>query len=239
MSTLKIAVAYLRVSTDAQDLSLDAQRRAIESFAAAQGYEIARVCIDEGISGAAPLDRRPALLEALTALKHDDAVALIVAKRDRLARDVVTAALAERMAQRAGASVLTASGVGNGDAPENELMRTIVDAFSQYERSLISCRTRAALQAKRARGERVSGHPPFGFEWQDGHRVSVAHEQALLERMQALQAEGLGALRIASRLNESGAINPRTGRSWNRGSIASILATSARRSADSAGHPSG
>jgi len=54
-------------------------------------------------------------------------------------------------------------GVGNGNGPEAQLMRTMIDAFAAYERALIRARTKAALAAKAARGERTSLHAPYGW----------------------------------------------------------------------------
>ena len=84
---------------------------------------------------------------------------LVVSKRDRLARDVVVAAMIERLAERIGAKVVSAAGEGEGDDPASELLRRIVAALSAYERALTRQRTRQALQVKKERGERVGGIP--------------------------------------------------------------------------------
>src|SRR5438067_4053500 len=124
-------VGYLRVSTEEQSLGPAAQREALERWCKANGAELLQVHEDLGLSGGLPLDKRPGLLAALDSLRPLCAGVLLVAKRDRLARDVWVAAGAERLAQKAGARVLTADGTGNGDGPESELMRSIVDAFAQ------------------------------------------------------------------------------------------------------------
>jgi len=66
------------------------------------------------------------------ALTAQGAGVLLVAKRDRLARDVIVSAVVERLVERQGARVMAADGTGNGDSPEAELMRRIADAFSVY-----------------------------------------------------------------------------------------------------------
>jgi len=96
------------------------------------------------------------LLEALAALKEHGAGVLLVAKRDRLARDSMTAAMVERLCERSGAIVRTADGAGDGDGPEAVLMRRMVDAFAEHERLLIKARTKAAMAVKRSRDERIS-----------------------------------------------------------------------------------
>jgi DNA invertase Pin-like site-specific DNA recombinase len=64
-----------------------------------------------------PIDRRPTLSAALADVRQHGAGVLVVAKRDRIARDVVLAAGVERAASKAGARVISADGTGNGDTP--------------------------------------------------------------------------------------------------------------------------
>ena len=71
-------------------------------------------------------------------------------------------------------------------------MRGLIDQFAQYERHMIAARTKAALQAKRARGERVSRFPPFGFAFTStGGLVQVEGEQRVLQFLLAARAKGL------------------------------------------------
>ena len=108
---------------------------------------------DAGLSGSKGIEDRPGLLDAVNALKRGDT--LLIAKRDRLGRDVVAVALIERLIAHKGARVVSAAGEGtDSDEPTALLMRRIVDAFGEYERLLIGSRTRAALKAKRAQGLR-------------------------------------------------------------------------------------
>jgi DNA invertase Pin-like site-specific DNA recombinase len=151
----RVAVAYLRASKDEQRLSPDAQRAAIEAWATHEGVRVVAWCVDRSIRSVSPIAERPGLRAALAAVRDDEAGLLVVAKRDRLARDVVLAATIERAAAAAGARVVSASGEGNGDSPADAFMRTVIDGAAQYEHGLIRARTAAALAAKRARGERV------------------------------------------------------------------------------------
>ena len=207
-------IAYLRVSTDQQADSgagLDAQFDACTKSAGV----LAGVYRDEGVSGSAGLEKRPALLEAIGALKKGDV--LMVAKRDRLGRDPLVVAMIESAVQRKGARILSAAGEGtNGDAPGDILMRRMVDAFAEYERLIIGARTKSALQAKKVRGERV-GHIPFGKRLAaDGvHLEDDPTEQATLQQVATLKARGFSLRRIAHHLNRTGSLK-RDGSSWNQ-----------------------
>jgi DNA invertase Pin-like site-specific DNA recombinase len=63
---------------------------------------------DAGISGAAQLEKRLGLMAALASVREHGARYLVVAKRDRIARDVILAAMAERLVQREGAELVSA-----------------------------------------------------------------------------------------------------------------------------------
>lgn len=219
----KVAVAYLRVSTETQDLGPDAQRAAIERWATVQGVRIAAVHEDHGVSGGATLEKRPGLLAALDALPAHGAGLLVVAKRDRLARDPIVAAMVEAAARREGARVVSAAGEGDGDDPSALLMRRMVDAFAEYERGVIRARTKAALAVKRARGERTSGAAPFGYRFDPSGRQLVVDptEQSTLEQIREWHAGGVSLNGIATRLNRGGVAA--RGARWHASTIMRVL----------------
>jgi DNA invertase Pin-like site-specific DNA recombinase len=92
-----------------------------------------------------PATQRHGLSAALASVKQHGAGILLVATRDRLARDTLIAALVEQRTQQLGASIRAVDGSGNTDTPEGLLVRRIVDAFAEYERLTIQARTKAAL----------------------------------------------------------------------------------------------
>jgi DNA invertase Pin-like site-specific DNA recombinase len=68
----------------------------------------------------------------------------------------------ERSILKKGARVISATGEGTEGTDAGAMMqRQILDVFAEYERRLIGQRTKAALKAKRDRGERA-GNLPFG-----------------------------------------------------------------------------
>jgi DNA invertase Pin-like site-specific DNA recombinase len=188
----KVAVGYVRVSTDEQSLGPEAQRAAIEKWAQARGVRVVAIFEDHGISGGATAEKRPGLLAALAALRENGAGLLVAAKRDRIARDTLIAATVEQSAGRSGATLTTADGSSDGAGPEGQLMRGIVDVFAQYERGVIKSRTRAALAVKRTRGERI-GMVPYGNTLAaDGiHLEENAAEQAVIQEIRALRSAGM------------------------------------------------
>ena len=187
-------------------LGLEAQEAAIGRFCGASGWQVAGVCQDV-VSGASGLDKRPALLEAIGRLAKGDV--LMVAKRDRLGRDPIVVAMIEAAVQRKKAKVVSAAGEGTeGEDPTHVLMRRIVDAFAEYEHLVIGARTKAALQAKQARGERV-GHVPYGYRLADDgvHLETLGRKQRVMVMANELRARGLTYRAIAKRLKARGHLN--------------------------------
>lgn len=211
----KVAIAYLRASTSDQRLSPEAQRAAVEVWAAREGVTVAAWHLDAGVSGGADIADRPGLVAALGELRAVGAGLLVVAKRDRLARDPYIAIAVERAAEASGARVVTADGTANGDTPADAFMRAILDAAAAYERALIRARTRAALAAKRAKGERA-GTVPFGFALAADGRTLVANpdEQEIVACVRALRAEGVSFRRIVTELDARGLVS-RAGRPFD------------------------
>jgi site-specific DNA recombinase len=221
-------IGYLRVSTDQQvesGLGLEAQLKAIQDHAKKLGHEITQTFSDEGISGAAPLDERPGLIEAISLLSKGDI--LLVAKRDRLARHRHRLAVIEMGVEQKKARIISAAGEGTDlddeEDPMSYMMRGITDLFSEFERLLIKSRTKAALKAKKARGERT-GHIPFGYKLSsDGIHIEEDElEKSILSQMNSLRADGFSIRDIAKEMNNRGAFN--RGQSlWNHASVHRVM----------------
>lgn len=173
---------------------------------------------------------RPGLLAAIDAAGESKAGLLVVAKRDRLARDVMLAAMTEQLLARQGAQVVSAAGEGTeggSDEPAAQLMRTLVDAFAQYERALIRSRTKAAPSVKKARGQRVGG-VPYGMQLAaDGAALEAnAAEQAVIGQIRAWRAAGLSLRGIVAACERSGIV-ARSGKPLVQTQVVRILKAAA------------
>jgi DNA invertase Pin-like site-specific DNA recombinase len=186
------ATLYLRCSTREQaesGLGLEAQEAACRSFCEKNGLSITGIFRDEGISGSKDFTERPGLCSALSWVTTGKASRLVVMKLDRLSRDPLTLMTIERLLDKHDSKVVSAYGEGtDSDDPSAVLMRRILAAVAENELRLISMRTSAALQAKRARGERL-GRPPYGTTAQSGKLVPSSDFDKVIDVVE-LRSEG-------------------------------------------------
>src|SRR5215472_13355591 len=166
-------ISYIRVSTQKQGksgLGLEAQRAANAQVASREGDAVAAEFTEvETGKGADALDRRPQLAVALAEAKRRKCP-IVVAKLDRLSRDV--AFISGLMARRVPFIVAE---LGPDVDP---FMLHIYAALAEKERRVISRRTSEALQAKKARGERL-GNPNIGkIDAGRARRTQIANERA-------------------------------------------------------------
>lgn len=226
---MKQAVAYIRVSTEQQaqeGVSLEAQRAKIEHWCSANGYELAGVFVDAGVSGSLSIADRDGLSEALSTMKKIKAKALVVTKRDRLSRDYIEAGLIDRLCAKAKAKVVATEASSNGDSPEDVMQRGMLDLFATYERLVIKMRTRSALQHKKRTGQKYCNQTPYGFEAIEGRLIEVQKEAAVVAEIQAARMQGQTLQAIADDLNGRG-IPTKMGRQWQPATIHLLLKRSA------------
>jgi len=217
-------VSYLRVSTarqGASGLGLEAQRAAVAAYAAANAHPLVSEFVEVESGSKAT---RPQLIAALATCRLHRAT-LVIAKLDRLARNV--AFIANLM--DGGVEFVAC------DMPHaNRLTLHLLAAIAEHEREMISQRTKAALQAAKARGVRL-GNPNGAAGLRDGctaaARASVAarraraaqHATAVGPMLAELAAAGLNSRGLACDLNTRGVPSP-SGGAWYEGQVRRSLA---------------
>jgi len=213
---MKQVLAYIRVSTARQGksgLGLDAQREAVTRFAQAEGFEIVGEYVEvETGKGHDVLDKRPQLKAALDEARQIKAP-VIVAKLDRLSRDVhfISGLMARKVA-----FIVAELGL---DA--DPFMLHMYAAFAEKERAMISARTKAALQAAKARGV-VLGKYGREVLAPANRKAAVRRAEALADVVRAKQAAGKGYRTIAAELNAESVPTPRGGQ-WHLASVQRLV----------------
>jgi DNA invertase Pin-like site-specific DNA recombinase len=209
---MKTAIAYVRVSTGKQaksGLGLEAQEAALARFAEAEGYKLVQTFTEvETGKGADAFDRRPQLNAALALAKKHKAP-IIVAKLDRLSRDVhfISGLMTHR----------TPFIVAELGADADPFMLHLYAALAEKERRLISQRTRDALAAKKAQGVKLGGL----------NAGSIKNRDEALERAEALrpifaELAGLSHRKIAAELNARNIATPQGGR-WHAVTVKRVM----------------
>jgi len=223
----KVAIGYIRVSTDEQRLGPKAQAAALERWAAREGVQLVACFVDHGVSGAMPISERKGLLEALAALQPLNAGILLAAKRDRLARDVGIARGIEAAALKEGAIVRTADGTSDATGSAAVISKGLHDLLGEWEREVIRERTTAALALKKAKGERTGG-VTYGYHLAaDGKTLELdPAEQAVIARIQALSGQGGSIRKIVALLNAEHV--PARGACWHVTSVARLIKSQQR-----------
>lgn len=233
---LRVAVGYMRASTDRQDISPHRQCSAMMRWAATAGVELVAVYLDTDICGETSVGDRPGFVGAIDAVRELGAGVLLVSSRDRLSRDVIVSAMADRAVTAAGAIIQAANGAGNGTSPADAFVRTVVDAAAAFELATIRQRIKDSLASLQARGRRTGG-VPYGFRagariGRDGVELIVdAAEQATITRAAELRSSGLSLRAVAAALAAEGRVS-RSGASFVASAISSMIASSSRDVAD-------
>ena len=220
---MRQVISYLRVSTDKQGksgLGIEAQREAVARFIAAEGCELLGEYVEvETGKGADALDRRPQLAGALAQARKAKA-AVVVAKLDRLSRDVhfISGLMAQRVP-------FIATELG---ADADPFMLHIYAALAEKERALISGRTRAALAQKKSQGVVLGNRTNLGeasVKGADANRAAADTFAAnVLPIVRQIEASGVkGSRAIAAALNARGVRTARGG-GWHATTVRNLMA---------------
>lgn len=226
-------VALLRRSVhDADTVSYEMQLSKIKEHVGDKELIVFR---EEGVSRDASLDKRPVLLDAISALKKGDV--LIFWRLDRLVAGPNEYVIYNMVTKKHATLHSVEEPHIFESGPQAELLRTIQNAVNKYELESIRARTKRAMGERKQQGRRT-GHIPYGFTLDTSRPVPHPkfpeitryvflklddEEQRMIETMRNLYLEeGLTYRDLAIRLNEMGLRN-RGGSLWTKSSVHRIL----------------
>jgi DNA invertase Pin-like site-specific DNA recombinase len=219
------AFSYLRVSGKGQidGDGFPRQRDTVNRWAKRHQVEIVQEFRDEGVCGAKDAFERDGLTDLLVALKANGVRLVLVERADRLARDLMVSEILLAEFRKLGVKVIAADSdtdltVEDGD-PTRTLMRQMLGAIAQWEKSIIVQKLRAARMRIRRNEGRCEGRKPYGVD---------EDEQRVLGLMRQWQSSGLSLRAIAERLNAE-KVKTRTAKAgkptkWHGQAIQRILA---------------
>ncbi len=146
--------------------TLDAQREAGEAFVNAQrheGWVVLPQKYDDGGYTGANMDR-PALKRLLADVESGVANCVVVYKVDRLTRSLLDFAKIMEVLDKCGATFVSVTQQFNTTSSLGRLTLNILLSFAQFEREMISERTRDKMGAARRKGKWVGGNPILGYD---------------------------------------------------------------------------
>ena len=212
--------SYLRVSGKGQvdGDGFPRQRDSVSEYARRNRMEIVNEFRDEGVSGT--LFDRPGLTDLFVAIKADGVRVVLVEKADRLARDLVVSETLLAEFRKLGVKVVAAEGgtdlTVDNDDPSRKMIRQILGVVSEWEKSCIVQKLRAARIRSKERTGRCEGRKAYGEK--DGEAEVVA-------KIKGLRTEHLTINEIADRLNCEG-VKTRSGGRWHFTQVRRILSRS-------------
>ncbi len=211
----RYAFAYLRCSdrTQIEGDTFQRQMAAIDKWLSSNPeYDRLCVYVELGVCGA--LEDRPALAQMFIDLEDGAVDTVIIEKLDRLARDLMIQENIFREFKRLGVTLISVFEPDLcSDDPTRKMIRVILGAVAEWDRAMISYRTKAARDRIRARGERCEGRKPYG------HRPE---EKETLNLMVDMYMGGKTPTEICGVLNRAGH-KPRDGQFWFPASVRKIL----------------
>jgi DNA invertase Pin-like site-specific DNA recombinase len=221
VSISKALIAYIRVSTVNQGrsgLGIEAQRGAITRFAQAEGLSVVAEHVEvETGKGSDALERRPKLRDALAEARKAK-TSIVVAKLDRLSRDVQF--ISGLMAQRVPFIVAELG------ADADLFMLHIYAALAEKERALISERTRLALAQKKAQGALLGNRTNLAEATAKGNAAQAAAADAfaanILPIVREIQAAGSSLRAVAAELTRRNVRTARGG-AWTATAVKNLL----------------
>jgi site-specific DNA recombinase len=210
------AFAYLRVSGKGQveGDGFTRQLEAIKKYAAHADIKIVKVYREEGVSGTTDWESRPAFSEMMAAMLANGTRTVLVERLDRCARDLMVQESIIADFKRKGLSIISVNEPDLcSDDPSRVLMRQMLGAFFQYEKTLLVAKLKGArIRAKAANGV-CEGRKPYGTR---------PGEVQVIERIRSLRDTGMAIDTIAETLNAEG-IKPRSGSQWYGSSVRNVL----------------
>ena len=218
---MQTAIAYLRVSGQGQvdGDGFERQRSAISRFARSTRLHVAEEFRDEGVSRTRELENRPGLAAIMDRVEDGEIRTVIVERADRLARDLMVSEVILDRFRLAGVRVLTADGqdLTADDDPTRKLIRQVLGAVSEFDKSVTVLKLRTARERRRRRSGRCEGRKPFGA------RPGEAEALALMRLRRITPGRPRRSFaQIAAELNLR-RIPTRTGTPWQPRTVYGIL----------------
>lgn len=218
-------VGYLRVSTEGQAkedrFGLESQREQIESYCKSKGHEILEWYTDAGVSGAK--EERESWGKILRGEVPNGVEAVIVAKSDRVARDVYIYFAFKNELRKKGIQIISVAEDFGELGAYSVILDAMLAAIAEVERMNINARTSGGRKQKASKGGYSGGKVPYGYT-SANHSLVINEEEAMVVRdVYKYHEYGYNMQEIADTLNSKGYVTRSEGK-FTRSQVRNILA---------------
>ena len=226
------AIGYVRVSTDKQDNSAEAQKKRIEAQALLKDIDLEDVIIDiDEFSGNL---NRPGIQRVLDLVKAKKVDAVIITKLDRLTRSTRDAIDLIELFGKKGVALISITESLDTESPMGRFFVRMIASIAELEREMIGARTRDGMRHIKSQGF-PAGPAPYGWTAQQRTAEERAakirkpllinpDEQGVLAIARGARESGCSYERIADLLNSRGFLT-RSGGAWVKQYVVGILKT--------------
>lgn len=220
-----IVAAYCRVSTQEQvndGYSLDEQAERLQKYCSAMGWDVFKVYVDGGFSGAS-IDR-PALKDLIDDVQDHKIEKVVVYKLDRLSRSQKdTLYLIEDVFLKNNCDFVSMCENFDTSSPFGKAMIGILAVFAQLEREQIKERMQMGKDSKAKQGlYHGYNNVPIGYEYIDGLLKVEPNEAELVRKIYEMYAQGYSYSSITKYFNDAG-LYPHFGRPWSRITVRRLI----------------
>jgi len=216
----KKAYGYVRVSGQGQveGDGFVRQEKAVADYAEANGIRVEAIFREEGVSGA--IEERPALARLLIDLEENghDIRTILVERMDRLARDLMVQEAIVADLQKKGFDLISVTEGADllSEDPTRKLVRQVLGAIAEYDKSMTVLKLRAARERKRAKSGKCEGRKSY----REARPETIREIRRLRRKRKGLRRRTYKE--TAHELNKKGLVSM-TGRKWTGQLVQNVL----------------
>ena len=215
------AVMYLRTSsaTNLDGDSEDRQKESIRKYADSQGIEIVQGAYDQAVKGSDSIHEREGFAQLIQYCIDNDVSVILCENASRFARDVIVQELGYRELKKLNLQLIPvdAPDYFTGDSPSLNMIRQILGAVSEFEKSNLVSKLRSARERAKAKNGKCEGRKSLQELMGDSNYISMVKQVKSLRKHNKTYAS------IAGVLATKGYVQPQTGRPFNQSQIMRLI----------------
>lgn len=212
---------YLRTSsaTNIDGDSEDRQKEAITKYADSQGYEIVSGAYDQAVKGSDSIHEREGFAKLIQYCIDNDVTTILCENASRFARDVIVQELGYRELKKLNLQLIPvdAPDYFTGDSPSLNMIRQILGAVSEFEKSNLVSKLRGARERIKLRDGKCEGRKNLE------EILSKGAFATMMKIIKRLREQNKSYASIALMLADKGYSQPSTGNPFNRSQIMRLI----------------